>query len=240
MFKIIGIILIIYGMGGITGTFIMRGSFNTPIKDLRNLLKAISEKLGEGSESVKKAGAIISDNGKTFWENVAAKLNEIAAKIDDLSTGFGQVAGNSNSALEKLGDIKESIGTVQREIRSVPLVGDTLSNEFGRIGEKISDIGNLMGDVNTTVDSIKTQLDEASNGLGSIEQFIKDTSLPNTDLMTKELNTLGDKMQEAKGAVNEISTSNLLSLVPTFVSAYFGFIHLAFMLVGIALLGVSN
>ena len=275
--RIISVILLIYGLGGVIATIIIYGKLRKPIDELKGLLKPLAENMEKGAEYARTGGKWI-EKITPILQLASEILDFMVSVIRGVAHGFGEAAGLIKSVEAPLDTIKVPVMTFQTrsldlsfgaqvvtgvhlkkfeinlpgpggnftvygppleldtanvglKLGNVPVVsGINLTNVyplqpigdvFRFAGEKIDHVGNQVDNAADSVENLKNQALEAKTNIENTVKNIKD---------------FAGKLDDAGKNILEMSQSNLLSMIPMLVLGYFGLIHLAFALTGIALL----
>lgn len=278
MVKIIAIILLIYGIAGVVGTFVIYGALKKPLQRLRELLQLLAKKLDESGDHTKTAGdwinkvspilqkaadllakivTVIRETAQRFGE-AAGLLKSIEAALDavkvpaltfqtrTLNLSFGATVINSVKLEQYNLDITPGIPggnftlygppitlgttTVGLNLGHVPVVtGINLTNIY-----PLQPVGDVFHAVGDKVETAQQKIDDAGDRVDNV----KDRALEakeNAEKTSERLRDFAQKLEEAGKDVKEMSENKLLSLIPALALGYFGLIHLAFALTGLAL-----
>jgi uncharacterized protein YukE len=87
-------------------------------------------------------------------------------------------------------------------------------------------------------EGLHDQFNQTGSDIQSVKDFLANNGVPVAENTASQLTSLGKDLKGAEATVNEMSANNLFNLIPKLVLGYFGFIHLAFVLTGIALLSL--
>lgn len=115
-----------------------------------------------------------------------------------------------------LGELPVLTGITIEPIYPLVPVGDV----FHLAGDKIEAAQERIGEAADLIVAVKERTLEAKEKAEKMSESIKD---------------LGDKLEEASKDLTALSQSKLFGLIPALVLAYFGLIHFAFALTGLAL-----
>lgn len=85
-------------------------------------------------------------------------------------------------------------------------------------------------------EGLNDQFNQTGQDIQSVKGFLANTGVTLAENTGSRLTSLGKDLKDTEAAVNELSANNLFTLAPKLVLGYFGLIHLAFVLVGIALM----
>lgn len=278
MIKIIGIILLIYGIAGVVGTFVVYGALKKPLQRLRELLQLLAQKLDQSGDHTKTAGDWIN-KVSPILQKAADLLGKIVAVIREVAQRFGEAAGLLKSVEAALDAIKVPVLTFQTRtlnlsfgatvINSVKLekynlditpgipggnftlygppitLGTTtVGLNLGQVpvvtGISLTNIHPLqpVGDVFHAVGDKVEAAQQKIDGAGDRVDNVKDRALEtkeNVEKTSERLRDFAQKLEEASQDVKEMSENKLLALIPALALGYFGLIHLAFALTGLAL-----
>lgn len=89
------------------------------------------------------------------------------------------------------------------------------------------------------LEGLKDQFNQTGNDIEAVKDFLANTGVPVAENTANQLANLGNDLKGAEATVNDMSANNLFNLIPKLFLGYFGFIHLAFALTGVALLSVN-
>lgn len=271
MSKIIGIILIVYGLAGIVGTFVVYGALRGPLQKLRELLQRLSEKISQGSDQAKTASEWV-DKASPILQKAADILAKLVGFIREVANRFGDAAGLFKSVEAMLDAVKVPVLNFQTRTLNLNFGADIVTGvhlkEYNVVGVKVygppltldtthvgfnlghvpvitsadvnyvsplQPVGDVFHAVGEKIDGVRQQIDHGGDRVDEI----KDRTLQakeNVENTAARLNEFADKLEEASASVQEISRNKLLALIPGLVLGYFGLIHLAFALAGLALL----
>lgn len=115
----------------------------------------------------------------------------------------------------------------------ITALGLQVNHPFGPVAGALGSAAEKFG-------ATQNQFSQTGQSIAAVKDFLTNTGVPVAENTAGELNKLGNDLKEAESAVNEMSSNNLFTLVPKLVVGYFGFIHLAFALAGIAILSLAN
>lgn len=278
MVKTIAIILLIYGVAGIVGTFVVYGALKKPLQRLRELLQLLAKKLDQSGDHTKTAGDWIN-KVSPILQKVADLLAKIVAVIREVAQRFGEAAGLLKSieaaldavkvpalafqtktlnlsfgaavltsvSLEKYNlDITPGIPGGNFTLYGPPITlgTTTVGLNLGQVpvvtGISVTNIYPLqpVGDVFHAVGDKVEAAQEKIDGAGDRVDNVKDRALEakeNVEKTSERLRDFAQKLEEASQDVKEMSENKLLALIPALALGYFGLIHLAFALTGLAL-----
>ncbi|GEM_PF-3323083 len=279
MIKIISIILLIYGIAGVVGTFVVYGALKKPLQKLRELLQLLAEKLDQGGDHAKTASEWIN-KVSPILQKAAGLLATIVTFIREIAQRFGEAAGLLKSiktaldavkvpmlaiqtktlnlnvstlvvtsiTLEKYNiDVTPGIpggnftlygppmtlgtSTVGLNLGQVPVVtGITVTNIY-----PLQPVGQVFHFVGDQVEAAQQKIDAAGDRVDNV----KDRALEakeNVEKTAERMQDFAQKLEEASHDVKEMSENKVLALIPALALGYFGLIHLAFALTGLALL----
>jgi hypothetical protein len=271
MVKIIGTALLIYGVAGVVGTFLVYGTLRGPIQKLRELLKDVSGKLDQGGDHAKKASDWIN-KGSPILQKVADLLAKIVAFIRQVAQRIGEVVGLINSIESTLDSIKVPVLTFQTRTLSLSFGTEVVTGvrlkEYNVVGVKVygppitldttfvglnlgqvsvvsgfnlehvfplRPVGDVFHSIGEKVEDVQKQVDHTGDRFEETKARTLEAkeSVENT---AERMKDFAGKLEETSQNVKEMSESKLLSLIPGLVLGYFGLIHLAFALTGLALL----
>jgi hypothetical protein len=278
MIKVIGLILLIYGIAGVIGTFIVYGTLRGPIDKLRKLLRELAPKVGQGGEAAAKVSHWVG-KGSGILQTVADIFKLIVGFVREIAKRFGEAAGLLKSVEAALDPIKVPMLTFQTRtleltIGSVSVItgihmkkyginlpgpggnydlyGPPLTLDTTTIGLNLGNVPVVTG-INMTnvyplqpvgdvfrfagerVEAAQQEIDKAGDRVEDVKERVLEAK-ENVDRASENLKDLADRLNETSDDLLEISKSRVLSLIPALVLGYFGLIHLAFALTGLALL----
>lgn len=277
MVKLIGIILLIYGVLGIIATIIIHGKVSSPLRRLQELLQMLSEKLGAGGNAANSAGQVIGGTVKSLLQNIAARLGNTASFLSVAAGRFGDSAGFFQGAANSLNPVAvpalnpqtqsldltlnfENITNIHMQEHPLPsyiVFGPPLVIDKTPMGLNIgmvniiTDLGmssshpfeptaGALGDAAGKIEAAREQLIQTGQSINEVKNFIGDNGIPAVENIAEQLKSLGEGLQGARNAVQEMSSNRLFALAPKLLLGYFGLIHLAFALAGIALLSMPR
>lgn len=98
-------------------------------------------------------------------------------------------------------------------------------------------VGQAFGSAGGNLQTVQQQFDDTGNHFDEARERALETK--EAAVKTSErIQGLADKLEEASQDLSEMSQSRLLALIPVLVLGYWGFMHLAFALTGLALLRI--
>ncbi len=110
--RIISIVLLIYGLGGVIATIVIYSMLRKPIEELKKQLKPLAENLQKGAEFAKVGGRWI-DKIVPIMQFAADVLAFIVTAIRGVAHGIGEAAGLVKSVENPLDAVKVPIFTFQ-------------------------------------------------------------------------------------------------------------------------------
>ena len=277
--KIIGLILLLYGVAGVAITVITYRGLRGPVENIRSLLTTLSGKLRLGGNFAEQAGASVHE-GIPILNQVAQTLGEIVNFLRRVASFFGDAAGFIYGVETKMDAVvipvpdfqkrtlplsfgmpvptkvqftehKINLGLTQITVYGPPLdlgmtfVGLNLGDVTVITGvstnqwHPLEPVGNVFHDIGAKIDAAHNQINQTGD---FVVNEVVQKRLPDTQRMVQDtgerLKDFAGKLDEASQDVQEFSQNKLLSLLPAFVLGYFGLIHFAFALTGLALLTV--
>lgn len=271
MIKIIGLILLIYGVAGVIATFFVYRGLRNPLDKLRELLGKLAEKVAQGGSSATRASEVIAKTAPIF-EKIAKLLAQIVSVLRHIASGFGEAANLFSGVDTTLRAIQVPVIVPQTKTLALtfgfPVVTAVHLKEYEVVGVKVYgppitvttkhlglDLGNVtvvsglnlshvkplapvgqaFGTAGGTLETVQQQFDATGNHFDEARERALETK--ESAVKTSErLQGLADKLGEASQDIAEMSQSRLLALIPVLVLGYWGFMHLAFALTGLALL----
>lgn len=102
----------------------------------------------------------------------------------------------------------------------------------------LAPIGQAFNYAGTKVEEAQAKVDETANFVAEVKDFVNDGKTVVDDLIKNVIDPLPEQIEEVRVQVASASASPLLTLAPLVVLGYFGLIHVAFALTGLALLFV--
>ena len=108
------------------------------------------------------------------------------------------------------------------------------------IGHPFEPAAGALGSAAEKLSATQNQFVQTGQGIAAVKDYLTNTGVPVAEKTANELNKLGNDLKEAETAVNEMSANKLFTLIPKLVVGYFGLIHLALALAGIAILSIAD
>jgi ABC-type transporter Mla subunit MlaD len=116
MVKIIGLILLIYGIAGIIATFLVYGALRGPLQKLRELLELLSRLVAESGVPISRVSDWV-DKSSALVQIIADQLAKVVAAIRETAKRFGDAAGFLESVEATLDAV--AIPFITPEIKNV-------------------------------------------------------------------------------------------------------------------------
>ncbi|MDP2951728.1 MAG: hypothetical protein Q8O76_00240 [Chloroflexota bacterium] len=102
--------------------------------------------------------------------------------------------------------------------------------------QPLAPVGQIFDQAGTQVIRAKEKLDDIGNLVEEVKDFTRDAKVTTDELIKDVLDPLPDQIADVRLKVLAISQSRLLAIAPLLMLGYFGLIHLAFALTGLALI----
>lgn len=195
-------------------------------------IREVAQRFGEAAGLFKSVEALL--------DAVKVPVLTFQTKTLDLSFGANVVTGVKLEDYNVVGvkvygpPMKLETTHVGLNLGNVPVITGLNVNYL----PPLQPVGDVFRAVGEKIDHVSQQIDQAGDRVDEA----KDRALQakeNVENTAARLNDFADKLEEASRNVQEMSRNKLLALVPTLVLGYFGLIHFAFALTGLALLFIS-
>ncbi len=192
-------------------------ALNATIIDIDGKVVTLSTVLGNVKTTIddlKSAQAEIKDLIKTKSKDIVAVIDtakgDITAKLDIVNDLIKNgVKVDTENILAKIGDLKNSVGTVSDKL-------DALAASLDNVKTSLDNIKSKLDDVKNSIDGVKTSINNAKSALSS------DISSAVDNLKT----TIEDNANSVSGNVSTYGLVNLiLILIAIILTAYVGFFH---------------
>ena len=274
MVKILGLVILVYGVAGVIGSYLVYRALQSPIARLRAQLEALAAKLAGARNQLQGVAEALAEQIQPALQQLVKQLQVIAAGVGITSAVFGehrdQLAGIADwlrswtvllpTATPLSKPLNLDLSLTLPEVTSTEYgVGDltlygpppiVTSKEYtlldlGTVNvvtaldiqpraplEPVAGLFDLAaGKVNGVCDQLNGTRDQII-GAGT---FVSDQARATGDAAT-QINRMVVDLENGQEALTNLSHSRWLHLGPTAVIGYFGLMHLAFALTGLALL----
>lgn len=104
--------------------------------------------------------------------------------------------------------------------------------------QPLAPVGQVFDQAGTQIIKAKEKLDEIGNLVDEVKDFISNAKVATDQLIKDVLDPLPGQIADVRKNVLAVSQSRLLTFIPLLGLGYFGLIHLAFVLTGLALIVV--
>ncbi len=101
--------------------------------------------------------------------------------------------------------------------------------------QPLQPVGNAFGAAGDKIDAAHQHVNNAGNRVDDVRDHTLEAK-ESVEKTAERLHDFAGKLEDASQNVSEMSTNKLLALIPSLVLGYFGLIHAAFALTGLALL----
>ncbi len=213
---------------------------------VKSLLQNIAARLGNTASFLSVAAGRFGDSAG-FFQGAANSLNPVA--VPALNPQSQSVDLTLN--FENITDIHMQEHPIPSFIVfGPPLVIDrtpmglnigmiTMITDLGMSsGHPFEPAAQALGDAAGKIEAAREQLIQSGQSVNEVKNFIGDNGVPAVENIADQLKSLGESLQGARNAAQEMSSNRLFALAPKLLLGYFGLIHLAFALAGIALLSL--
>jgi hypothetical protein len=217
MVESIGAILLLYGVIGLIGLVVAYGWLHKPhgpLQRLRERLQRLDNILQESLVLTQRA-------------------NELAPQLRDLSHKTYQNLDGMIKPIRQGAEVLDDTAVLMRGAAS--LVNEVVDRVIGPT-ETVMAQQKPHSSVGDQLDDTKEKVDELGDLIVEMKYFAKDTTRIADELIPEVLQPLPHQVEEAQHMVQELSHSKTLDTIPQLGLAYFGSIHVALALVGVALL----
>ena len=275
MVKVLGFILLLYGVAGVIGSYLVYRALQGPIAKLRTELQALAVKLAAGGVQIKGVVSVLTDQIKPALQGLFNQLKVIATGIGITSAVFGQhrdqLAGiaawfrswkiplpTATAVSSKPLNLDLSLTLNEVTFSEYNVLGFTLYGPPPTVTPKsytLLDLGtfNVVTAVDIRersplepvaglfdlaagkIDEVSEKLDATKDQVNEAGSFVSDQIGAAGDA-AQQLRELVRDLENGRQQLDDLSRSRWLHLAPAAVIAYFGLIHLAFALTGLALL----
>jgi hypothetical protein len=100
MIKVLGLIILLYGVAGVIGSYLAYRALQGPMGKLKNGLGSLAERLARAGGSVKSAAFVLSDKIKPALSGIAGQVGTIAHGVGEAAGFFG----HERDQLQEIGD----------------------------------------------------------------------------------------------------------------------------------------
>jgi hypothetical protein len=237
MIDSIGVAMLAYGIAGIIGTFIAYGALRKPLYKLQEQLSLLAEVLNESGNLVKESGEGVGRLGSVL-QKLAEGAAQIAASIHETAKWLAGAAASIKSVEPKLATVKIPMLKFTFDMVKIPIIDKEIkfitSVEVTEI-QPLQPAGEIFRVAGQQVESAGKLVDQTAGQAGKVKDHTLEAKA-SVEAAAERLKNFAGKLEEAGENVMEISKNKALALVSKLILGYFFFIHLAFALVGLALL----
>jgi methyl-accepting chemotaxis protein len=278
MIKVLGLIILLYGVAGVIGSYLVYRALQAPISRLRDELNVLAGRLARAGGSVNNVTRVLVDKIKPALTSVAGELGTIAYGIGLACGYFGEQrdqlrqSGTNFRAfkipmltatpphrehldLDVTLDLVTGVSLAEYTIPYVdfkvygpPMKTTTQSTTVLDLGsydvitwldiqdrsplEPVAAAFDLVAD---KVEEVRQQFSDTKVEIENTRGFVDEQATAVSDA-SRQLGDLSRDLETAREQLGNLSRSRWLNLAPLGVIGYFGLMHLAFALTGVALL----
>ena len=232
MEKIVGLLLLIYGILGIAGTVYAYIRAQAPLGEFRALLAGIGQTLESLSTAAQRVGPDIQKRGSQLLTAIEQELSAIAAQLEGGAGSLGRI-GETLDVIAQVFDVF----TVPDGLSTKPIKILDLKIELPtglRFGEPLKPVAEDLQAVARQVSGVERNIETLRRSVEVGEALIPQDAKPFLGDVSVFIEQGGHDLEAARQRVLAVSRSPVLSLVPLVVLAYLGLIHVAFSLTGLA------